>query len=429
MRMNVTRNTRRRFQRKKSTCTVSFACLFCFIAPYSGYSAGFSNFTQGAGPVGAANATVAHHEGVSSVFYNPALQMDLEGLNAGGGLTFIWPKKKLDSAITNKTYESNSKTYTPLHLATTYHVSDLASLAFTVNNSYGLGSSFPQDTIFRYITTESELTTWDMNPSAAFQVHKDLAVGFGFRAVKTDVALKQMIPLQSLGLADGSQEFEADGTGYGWNIGAKYSITEDWSMGASYRSPVDVDLSGDVTFGLPQNSPQALSAIFPATSAQSGVKLPGQLFLGIAYKPSTQWVIEVATRFEQYSSYDELVVTTESPVAGKTRSTINKDWNDVWGYMLGVSYQAENGYRISGGYLFEENPIPDTTFEPGVSGLDKHTLTLGLAKQLGNFTARVAFAHDIYEDREINNSGKLSILNGTYSQKNEMLAFTLEYHL
>lgn len=427
--MDAARNIKRRFQRKKFTYAVQCTCLFCFVAPSFGYAAGFSNFTQGAGPVGAANATVAHHEGVSSVFYNPALQMDFTGLNAGAGLTFIWPKKKLDSAITGQTYESDSKTYTPLHLATTYRLSDIVSLAFTVNNSFGLGSSFPEDTIFRYITTESQLTTWDMNPSVAFQVHKDLAIGVGLRAVKTDVALKQMIPLQSFGLADGTQEFEADGTGYGWNIGAAYSITEDWSLGASYRSPVDVDLSGDVSFELPQNSSPVLSAIFPATSAQSGVELPGQLFLGVAYKPSPQWVIEAATRFEQYSSYDKLVVTTQSPVAGKTSNTINKDWSDVWGYMLGVSYQTESGYRVSGGYLFEENPIPDASFEPGVSGLDKHTLTIGLAKRFGNFAARVAFAHDIYEDREINNSGKLSVLNGTYSQKNEMLAFTLEYRL
>ena len=416
-------------ENKLVTCTAPFACLLFLLSPHTGSSAGFSNFTQGAGPVGAANATVAHQEGISSIYYNPALQMDFEGLNVAGGLTFIWPKKELDSAVTNQTYESNSKTYTPIHLATTYRLSDLVSLAFTVNNSFGLGSSFPDDTVFRYATTDSELTTWDMNPSIGFQLHKDLAIAVGLRAVKTDVSLEQMIPLQSFGLADGSQKFEADETGYGWNVGATYSVTEKWSLGASYRSSVEVDLSGDLTFDLPQNSPSMVSAFFPATSAQSTFELPAQAFLGVAYKPSPQWVIEVATRFEQYSSYDKLVVTTDTPIAGRSSTTIPKDWNDVWGYMLGVSYQMECGYRVSGGYLYEENPVPDATFEPGVSGLDKHTLTLGLAKRFGDVTVQMAFAHDIYKEREINNSGSYSFLNGTYSQKNEMLAFTLAYHL
>jgi long-chain fatty acid transport protein len=192
---------------------------------------------------------------------------------------------------------------------------------------------------------------------------------------------------------------------------------------------VDVDLSGDVRFDFPQNNIPLLTTIFPTTSADSELNLPGQLFLGIAYKPSPKWVLEVATRLERYSSFDKLEVTTQLPVAGQTSRTIIKDWDDVWGYMFGMSYQTDAGYRLSGGYLYEENPVPDENFEPAVSGLDKHTLTVGAAKRFGNITGRISYAHDFYEDREIANSGASSVFNGTHSQKNQIIALTLSWHM
>lgn len=399
------------------------------MAPLVGEAAGLSNFTQGAGPMGVANASVAHHEGISSIYYNPAHQLAFAGINIAGGVTLIRPEKELEASPSMETYKSKSKVYTPIHFAATSRMSESISVAFTVNNSFGLGSEFPDDTIFRYITTESKLATWDINPSAAYQLADNLAVGAGFRAMYTDVSLKQMIPLQSFGLSDGEQTFTATGTGYGWNVGAIYSPTDSLAFGASYRSPVKVDLSGDVSFDLPQNNSPMLTTIFPATSADSELDLPGQLFLGIAYEPFPRWVIEAATRFEQYSAYEKLVVTTRVPVAGQTSRTIIKDWHDVWGYMLGASYQTEAGYRLSGGYLYEVNPVPDETFEPAVSGLDKHTLTLGAAKCFGRFTGRISYAHDFYKDRDIANSDASSVLNGTHSQTNRMVALTLSWQM
>jgi long-chain fatty acid transport protein len=403
--------------------------LIVVMTPFVSQGAGFSNFTQGAGPMGVANATVAHHEGISSIFYNPTHQLAFEGIHIAGGVTLIRPEKELESTLTGDTYESKSQLHTPIHLTATYRLSDAVSFAFTVNNSFGLGSEFSDDTVFRYMTTESKLTTWDMNPSVAYKFSDQLAVAAGFRAVYTDVSLEQQVPLQAFGLPDGGQTFEATGTGYGWNIGATYSPIEKLVFGASYRSAVDVDLSGDVRFDFPQNNIPLLTTIFPTTSADSELNLPGQLFLGIAYKPSPKWVLEVATRLERYSSFDKLEVTTQLPVAGQTSRTIIKDWDDVWGYMFGMSYQTDAGYRLSGGYLYEENPVPDENFEPAVSGLDKHTLTVGAAKRFGNITGRISYAHDFYEDREIANSGASSVFNGTHSQKNQIIALTLSWHM
>jgi len=399
------------------------------MTPLVSEGAGLSNFTQGAGPMGVANATIAHPEGISSIYYNPAHQLAFEGINIAGGLTLIQPEKELESSISKDSYESESTVYSPIHLTTAYRFSPEISIAFTVNNSFGLGSKFPDDTVVRYLTTESKLTTWDMNPSVAYKISDQVAIAVGLRAVYTDVSLKQMVPLQTFSLADGEQTFNATGIGYGWNIGATYFPTETLAFGASYRSPVDVDLSGDVSFDLPQDSTPFLTTIFPSTSADSGLNLPGQLFLGIAYKPSPKWVFEVATRFEQYSCYEKLEVTTDLPVAGQTSRTIIKDWHDVWGYMFGVSYQTDTGYRLSGGYLYEENPVPDETFEPAASGLDKHTLTVGAAKSFGNITCRISYAHDFYTDRDISNNDSASVLNGTHSQKNQMLALTLSWHI
>ncbi len=379
--------------------------------------------------MGVANASVAHAEGLSSLFYNPALQLEFNGFNLDLGLTLVSPEKELDSTRTGQSYESEHNICTPMHLSASYRLSERSSLALGVNNSFGLRSEFPEDTIFRYLTTSSELTTWDINPSLAMQLHERLAVAVGIRAVRSEATLEQMIPLQAFAQADGRQRFKGDATGYGWNIGATLNPVEQWTIGASYRSQVELDLDGDLHYDLPKTAPTMLSSLFPATSAAAELTLPAQFFVGIAYAPSPQWVVEAALRYEHYSSYERLSVTTALPVAGKRQTFIPKNWDDVWGYMLGGSYQNAAGYRFSLGYLYEENPVPDATFEPGTSGMDKQTLTVGIGKQLGRLSYRLSYAYDFYQDREIDNDGPAAVLNGSHSQDNHSLAMTLSWQL
>lgn len=372
--------------------------------------------------MGMGNAAVAHPEGITSIYYNPSLQLDFEGANIELGVTLVSPDKELESSVTNQTYASEDKVYTPMHFGGGYRFSDRLSFGLTLNNPFGLGAEFPEDTIFRYITTTSELTTWDLNPSVAWRLHDRVDLAGGLRVVRGDTTLEKMIPLAELGLSDGRQRFEADGTGYGWNAGISIRPADKWSVGLSYRSEVEIDFSGTVGFDLPVSGSPLLQALFPTTSASSEVTMPAQFFGGIAYQPTEKFVIEAAVRWEEYSSFDALTVETTQPVAGQTSMTVPRNWKDVWGYMLGASYQADSGYRFSVGYLYEENPVPEETFEPGTSGLDKHTVTVGLGKQFDRLSCRVSLAYDFYQDRDIENSAY--VLNGTHSQENFSLAFT-----
>ncbi|WP_163335792.1 OmpP1/FadL family transporter [Desulfopila sp. IMCC35008] len=398
-----------------------YCCPIILVGPSMSQAAGFSNFTLGAGPMGMGNAAVAHAEGITSIHYNPALQLEFDGVVTELGLTVVSPEKTLDSSVTMQSYESEDNHYTPAHFAAGYRLSEKISLGLTLNNPFGLGSEFPDDTVFRYATTESELTTWDLNPSIAWRAHDKVDIAAGVRGVRADTTLERMILLDSFGLSDGRQHFEADGTGYGWNAGVTIRPVDNWSIGLSYRSEVEIDFSGTLSFDLPvAGSP--LQMVFPTTSAESDFTLPAQFFGGVAYQPSKKWVFEAAVRWEEYSSYDAQTVTTAQPVAGMTEQTIPKNWKDVWGYMLGASYQADSGYRFSVGYLYEEKPVPEETFEPGASGLDKHTVTVGLGKQFDRLSCRVSLAYDFYQDRDIENS--TYIMNGTHSQENYSLAFT-----
>ena len=410
-------------------CTGVLALLgLSFAEGGTAYGAGFSVFTQGAGPMGVANASVAHAEGLASIFYNPALQLEFEGINSEAGLTVLGPEKEVDSSITGQSYSTEDHIYTPVHGAVSYRFSENGSLALTINNSFGLGSEYPEDTPFRYLATNSELTTWDINPSIAYRFLERLVVSAGLRGVSADTTLEKMIPLQSYGLADGRQKFEADGTGYGWNIGATLALNDQWSVGASYRSEVEIDLSGDVRFDLPAGTPAPLAAVFPSTSADAKFTLPAQFFAGVAFRPTNRWVVEAAAMFEEYSSYDNLRVEVAQPIAGQTTMVIPKNWSNVWGYLFGASYLTDSGYRLSAGYLYEENPVPDETFEPGTSGLDKHTLTAGIGGEFRDIGWRISYAYDIYEDRDIENSGVDATMNGTHSQKNQSLAISFAYH-
>lgn len=395
----------------------------CFHATDS-FGSGFAVYTQDASALGQGNAMIAHADGPAAIFFNPALLNKLEGTQVEVGTTLIFPSRKFKSDLSSTEYETEYSVFYPSTFYISHRFDDKVSAGLGVFSPFGLGTDWGEDWEGRYITTRSEMKTFNFNPAISYQIMSNLSVAAGVDFILLDAILERKINLSSLGLPDANQKFSGDGRGVGYNLGVLYDINEDTSLGASYRSEVSVDIAGDATFNLP--SP-AFSATFPNTAGETYITLPQQVHAGISYKGFEALIIEAGVRWEGWSSYDELKFDFEQPIAGNTTVAYEKDWRDTWTGNVGAQYQLNDAVSLRAGYLYGGNPVPDKTFEPSIPDSNTHIFTIGTGLKSQRMKIDLAYAYQMLESREKNNTIGATSANGRYDSRLHLIGISLTY--
>ena len=401
-----------------SLSVLSGLFLSTIIAPSNASASGFAVYPRGAKELAMQHNVIAYTEGATSNYYNPALITELKGTQTEVGTTLIFPSRKFKSAQTGKTEKTKSQIFYPSVLSLTHQLSNKFTMGIGVFNPFGLGTDWGKKWEGRYLATNSEMQTFNINPNIAWKVNDRLAVAGGLDFLLLDATLEKNINLSTYGLPDGEQKFKGDGKGFGYNLGLIYYLNEDWSFGASYRSGITVDVEGDAKFKLPQTTPALIKANFPNTDGSVDVELPAQLFFGLCYKGIDKLTVELGGRWEEWSCYEKLAFKFDQPIAGSKSSVFEKNWKDVMSYSIGAKYDVTDSFAIMAGYRFEDNPVPGDTFEPGVQGSDTHSIAFGVKKRFGKLVACVAYNYQKYESRKKNNNLGTNLggtANGKYS--------------
>jgi len=417
-----------------SVLIVAF-CIFCTFS--NTYGSGFAIYTQGASTLGQGAATIAHTDDPSAIFWNPALINKLAGTQIQLGTTLIFPSRKFESDLTGETFKTEPDMFYPSTFFVTHKFNENISAGLGVFNPFGLATKWPDDWEGRYIATNSEMRTYNINPVVSYQIIPQLSFAAGLDFLLLDATLEKKINMLFFGIpADGNQKFEGDGTGVGYNLGILFEPHKDISIGASYRSEIKVDIDGDATFDLPSGTPSLISTLFPDTPGNTDITLPPQVHVGIYYKGFDPLTFEVAMRWEGWSSYDQLKIKLDKPVVGSKTSVSKKDWEDTYSVSLGAKYQLNDSVALLAGYLYGGNPIPDKTFEPAIPDANTHLFTVGTSMKHKQFKVDLAYGYQKLQDRNKNNNvGAESSIpgildaraNGKYKSYLHMVGVSLTY--
>jgi len=383
---------------------------FLLVCPVSVMASGYGVFTQGASGLGQANAVIAHPTGPSSLYFNPALLNDVPGRQVEVGITAIYAdrKLKLDSGGSE---DANSGWEFPSTLYYTQQINEKVTAGIGVFFPFGLSSKWDEDYEGRYLGTEAELFSTNINPAVSLRVNDRLSLAAGVDFLYLDATIKRKINqdvfLGNRGVGDIDQKFEGDGWGVGYNLGALYKVNEVVSIGLAYRSHIDVTIDGDATFeGVHPDLPVVLSLYnmsIQNTGGDADIRLPQQVTAGIAVKPSDKWVVEVGVRWEDWESTDDLTVKLDQSVLGKTQDSLPRDWNSTWTYNVGGQFRMNDTVAINAGYLYGQNAVPSSTFEPLIPDSDAHLFTIGTDLSCGAWTVSGAFGWEHHESRRKNN--------------------------
>lgn len=417
----------------------AFMCLFFVLCTTQhAYSSGFAIYTQGASALGQADSVIAHTDSPSAVFFNPALINKLEGTHIESGTTLIFPSREFDSDITGGNDETEDSMFYPSTVYITHKFNEKVSAGLGIFSPFGLATTWDDGWEGRYIGTKSEMKTFNINPVVSYQILPNVSIATGVDVLFLDTTLEKKINLSGFGLPDANQEFDGYGNGVGYNFGIVYDITKDISLGASYRSEIKVDIEGDSDFDLPSVTPSPLRALFPDTDGTTDITLPQQAHVGVCYKGFDHLTLEATLRWEGWSSFDELKVDFDRPIAGSNESITEKDWQNTYSTNFGAKYQLNDWIALLGGYLYGGNPVPDKTFDPIVPDANTHLFTFGTSLKIKNFKIDLAYAYQLLEGRSKGNSvddnssdGLLNAAtsaNGKYETDLHMVGISVGYN-
>lgn len=396
---------------------------FCWSAPAEKtFASGFAVYTQGASALAQGNAVTAHLEDPSAVFFNPALIGKLPGTQIQIGSTYIHSSREFDSPGGED--KSVSSDHFPSTFFATHQLSPKLSIGLGVFSPFGLGTDWGKDWEGRYVSTNSELETFNINPVVCWQATPTIALAAGLDYLLMDATLEKNLYLAPL--PDGHQKFSGDGDGFGFNLAAAIDLTDKARLGFHYRSEIDMDLDGNAHFTLPTGTPAPITMMLSDSAGETSITLPQQAQLGVAYQFSNQVTAEIGVRWEDWSSFQSLVINLDS---GMT-SISERDWKDVYAFNVGGRYQLNKKLALMAGYIFDNNPAPDSTFDPSIPTADAHLFSFGGEYDFNAWKITAAYAYQHYQSRAKSNSVGLlagGAANGNYQTDNHMLALSLAY--
>lgn len=349
-------------RRRFAAATTALACTLPALGT------GFRMPDQDAFATARGEAFAATADNPSAIFYNPAGITQLEGQQFRGGVFGI----KTDSDFTSPAgleYDNRHDLHAIPQLFYTYK-SESLPLAYGLGlySPFGLSNEWPDDTGFRSVGIRGRLSYFTLNPVIAWEIRPGLSIAAGPMVNFVDTDLRQGFATPAAGLGD-QLSFEGNGWAAGFNAGLLWKINSQFQFGLNYRSATTVDLKGDTTWNLLGLNP----------TASSEWKFPQNIVAGLSFRPTPAWNLEFNVDWTDWNRLNTFVIQQQAvPGLPANPLPLPFHWESSFYYEFGATRYLDNGWTVSGGYIYNENSVPDVTYNPLVADLDRHFWSVGV---------------------------------------------------
>jgi long-chain fatty acid transport protein len=406
--------------------------LAALIVEASALAAQGSNVMQhGACPTSLVGAGVASpcSDG-SAVLFNPAA-LASQGTGIGLGVSAISTEMDFTYDITGDVAEREPST-TPVPFGfLNYRLGDRLAAGFGVFAPYGLGIDWPLSFEGRYVTYDTSLRNIYLQPTLAYQATPWLSFGAGIDFVLGSIELNQRVDLaeqivvsngqpvmipgtmtparfSNLGIPSGTDfadvRLAGDGNGLTFNVGANARLSEMFSVGIRYMHSAEIDYDGDATFepeptglalgagnpfGLPGGTPMDLvlagqfaeGAALDDQPISTTLKLPHQIVVGVAVRPSDYLKLVADYQFTGWESFD--VATIDFAENGRDTDLI-LDYQNTHTWLFGAVYEAAEDVDLRAGYRFNTAAEKDASVSPFLPEAERNYYSVGVGYDAGS---------------------------------------------
>lgn len=390
--------------------------VLCSGTASTAWAAGFAIDVHGGRATGMAAAVTAFIDDAEAVYYNPAGLAQGKVLDLRVGATPIVPAFSYQNSA-GQTSSGIVRPVPPPHIYASYGITDELSVGLGVFSPYGLVVPWHSGWEGRFLTLNSDLKTFYINPEVAYRFMGRVRVGAGIQIVRATVSLKRSINfVDSEGLAE-----LAGGTwGVGGNGGVQIDLIPNLlSFGATYRSSVNGDINGRAHFS---NIPTAFQGTAKDQNVSTHLSLPGQFSLGVAFQALPNLKLAFNSDYVGWQVIQRLVISFQDP---SLTQVLPKNWKHTWNYHLGAEYTLNPQWRFRAGIMYDPTPSPQDTMTPELPDANRVNIALGAGYQWSNFAVDLGYQLVVITSA----TSTAPQFPGSYSGVANLASLTFGYHL
>lgn len=358
-------------------------------------ASGYALYDMSAAAGAMAQAYICRVDDPSAVWYNPAALTRIEGTELSLTTTWIHTLSEFTPLLTPTTIDGIVGNFFPTNLFVAHHLSDRVVLAAGVYNPFGLRTEWPLNSLPSLVSKKTELRTFFVTPSVAYKVTRNFSIGGGLDFVYADANLQRNISLLPFSRNTIFNEVTADGTNFGFNLGALIENYNNWTFAITYKNKIDVNFEGNVTF---TDVPEVFAPLFPDGAAEVELPLPAQLMFG-ASKTFKQWSFEADLIWTKWADLEAIRLNFDENTAVLPDVSIRRDYDNSWSIRLGAEYLWNNHWALRGGYYFDRTPVPDRAVDPILPDGSRTAISLGFGYALGSYNFDLAYIALFFDGR------------------------------
>jgi long-chain fatty acid transport protein len=429
-------------RRRRATITRFGAFLGIFAltaAPI--FAAGFQIAAHGARASGMGLAFAALANDPSAIYYNPAglgWQKHFSGLVGGSLLTKVEGEFEGANPFPGVGADGDQHK-TTFVLPTLYGVVPLTE---TVNfgigafSPYGLGFRWDDAETFsgRFIAQNAVIQSSDINPVISWQLAPSfaLAVGADYRSSKVMLernrAAVNPFTQSVVDVAHIKLNSELlENSGWGWNAGILFKPVPMISIGAAYRSAIEIDFEGEAKFIQRLTGNAAFDALVASQLPQGNqdvdttIEFPSTVNLGLAVNFAEGWTLSLQGDWTEWSTFENLIVDFENPtIPDLVRNT---NWEDVWAYRAGLEKTWGN-FAVRAGYYFDETPQPIEDVGPVLADADRNAYTIGFGYNTERWGVDISDIYIDFDETDTTGTANADQFFGNYEEAANLFAIS-----
>jgi long-chain fatty acid transport protein len=414
------------------------ACLL--LAPASSFGAGFALFEHGARAVALGGAFGATADDPTALYYNPAGIAFQNGTSFAVGAYFITESSTFsgDNPYPGAGYSVDMKKqiFYPPHAYITGELTKDLHWGIGMFAPFGLGTWWPNDYAGKYISKRVDLKVFDINPNLSYKLSDNFAVAVGVDYFYSNLNLTRSIgvvnPYTQQVAEVGQVHMYTDFTGgFGWNAALLAKLEGGVSVGASYRSKVKINYTGNASFLQFPSGYADFDAIVATQvpfgkqpTAKTGVDYPSEARLALAWHGSKVG-IEGDVVKQGWSSFKDLPITLpDYPLLSSVRY---EGYKDCYAYRLGFEYKSSPEWAFQLGVLYDKTPVPTESVSPLLPDADRKGISIGTTFALSPKTdLQIGYLYLRFSDRStLGVNPNPDGYEGTYKTTANLLGFTL----
>ncbi len=351
-------------------------------------------------------------DSAATVFTNPAGMTQLPGLQVAAGLSLILPSFRFrgtarDGAgrlIPGGSDRDGGHSAIVPYNHVSYRVTPDLAVGLSLTSPFGLATYYGSGFVGRYQADKTDLKTLNINPAVAYQVTPWLSVGAGVSAMYARAEFASSINASTLArqpVRDGFFRLRGDDWSVGYNFGVLVQPGPATRIGLAYRSRVQQDFSGTVTYNVP---PQLLAtaagrAAFRSGAGDAKLVLPDTASLGITQGLGEDWTVSAEVTWTNWSQFKNLTATRND---GTVLTSQPQRYDNSYFVALGASYRVSDSLTLRGGVAYDHSPVSNAYRTARVPDASRTWLAIGASYTvLPGVTVDAGYAHLFVQDSRI----------------------------